>query len=81
VDLNKGITVEQLDQLIGERDYTLFLNPKNEMYRERDMKNKPPVREEALKLIAKNPSLLKRPILMKGKRLLLGFKPEEWDQV
>lgn len=81
MDLNKGITVEQLDRLIGDRDHTLFLNPKNEMYRERNMKEKPPARAEALKLIAQNPSLLRRPILVKGSRMWLGFKPEEWEQV
>jgi hypothetical protein len=33
----------ELEALIGPRDYLLFLNPKNELYRSRNMKNDPPV--------------------------------------
>ena len=72
IDLNKGLTVEALDQLIGERDYREFLNTRNELYRERDMKETPPSRAEALKLMSENPNLIKRPILVDGDRIVLG---------
>ena len=81
MDLNKGITAEELEQLIGKRDYRLFLNPRNELYRERSMRENPPSRQEALKLMAANPNLIKRPILVKGSRVLLGFEDEEWRGV
>lgn len=42
------------------------------------MKEDPPSREEAIRLMAAHPNLIKRPILVKGKNVLLGFKPEEW---
>jgi arsenate reductase-like glutaredoxin family protein len=80
VDLSKGMPVAELDQLIGKRDYLTFLNPRNELYRERGMGEKPPSREEALKLMAANPNLIKRPILVKGRNVLLGFEAEEWDK-
>jgi arsenate reductase-like glutaredoxin family protein len=64
VDLNKGLSVAQLDQLIGERDYKLFLSTRNELYRERGMKEHPPSRSEALKLMSQHPNLIKRPILV-----------------
>jgi arsenate reductase-like glutaredoxin family protein len=73
--------VEQLDALIGPRDYREFLNPKNELYRERGMKLQPPPRAEALRLMAEHPNLIRRPILVDGRRLLLGFKPEEWEGI
>lgn len=63
----------ELDHLIGNRDYRLFLNPRNELYRERDMKDNPPKRDEALRLMAENPNLIKRPILVKGREIVLGF--------
>ena len=81
MNLNKGITAEELEQLIGKRDYRLFLNPRNELYRERSMRENPPSRQEALKLMAANPNLIKRPILVKGSRVLLGFEDEEWRGV
>jgi arsenate reductase len=73
VDLNKGLSVAQLDSLIGSRDYRDFLNSRNELYRERGMKENPPPRAEALKLMAENPNLIKRPILVGEKEILLGF--------
>jgi len=66
-----------LSALIGDRDYTLFLNTRNELYREKKMKESPPSRAEAIALMAKNPNLIKRPILVKGKQILLGFNPDE----
>ena len=76
MDLNRGLSVEDLDKLIGTRDYRLFLNARNELYRERGMKENPPPRAEALKLMAANPNLIKRPILVKGREIALGFDPE-----
>jgi arsenate reductase-like glutaredoxin family protein len=66
-----------LNALIGDRDYKLFLNTRNELYRERKMKESPPSRSEAIALMAQHPNLIKRPILVKGKQILLGFNPEE----
>ena len=58
--------------MIGKRDYREFLNSRNEMYRERNMKEAPPSRAEALELMSKNPNLIKRPILVDGSRIVLG---------
>jgi arsenate reductase len=71
------LTVEQLDNLIGERDYRPFLNSRNELFRERKMKEHPPSREEALQLMAAHPNLIKRPILVKGGDMVLGFQEDE----
>ena len=73
-DLGKEpLTETELDALIGDRPYLDFLNPKNELYRTWKMKEKPPSREEAMKLMAKNPNLIRRPIVRRGKELILGF--------
>ena len=58
--------------MIGKRDYREFLNSRNELYRERDMKNSPPTRAEALKLMSETPNLIRRPILVDGDRIVLG---------
>ena len=76
VDLNKGLSVEELDALIGTRDYRLFLNSRNELYRELGMKENPPPRQDALELMSKNPNLIKRPILVKGTKIVLGYDEE-----
>ncbi len=71
--MSKGLSVAQLEELIGNRDYREFLNPKNELYREKKMKEHPPSRSEALKLMSENPNLIRRPILVKGGQLVQGF--------
>ena len=76
MDLNRGLSVAELEQLIGKRDYRLFLNSRNELYRERGMSDNPPPRAEALRLMAENPNLIKRPILVKGREIVLGFNEQ-----
>ena len=73
IDLNKGLSVAELEKLIGKRDYREFLNTRNELYRERGMKENPPSREEALRLMSENPNLIRRPILVKGNQMFLGL--------
>jgi arsenate reductase-like glutaredoxin family protein len=55
VDLNKGLSPAELEALIGERDYKLFLNTRNELYRERGMSKNPPPRKEAIQLMSEHP--------------------------
>ena len=46
------LTEAELEALIGQRDYKEFLNPRNELYRTRNMKEHPPSRAEAIRLMA-----------------------------
>lgn len=73
-DLNKErLTAEELDALIGERDYREFLNSRNELYRERNMKEHPPSRAEAVKLMAAEPNLIRRPVVISDEQIILGY--------
>ena len=67
------LTESELDQLIGKRDYKEFLNTRNELYRTRNMAEHPPARPEALKLLAKEPNLIRRPLLASGSQIIIGF--------
>jgi len=73
-DLNKQrLTEAELEELIGDRDYKEFLNTRNELYRTRNMKDHPPSRAEAIQLMAKEPNLIRRPVVMRGTQMVLGF--------
>ena len=73
-DLDKQrLTETELDELIGSRDYKEFLNTRNELYRSRNMKDHPPSRAEAIKLMAKEPNLIRRPVVIRGSQMVLGF--------
>lgn len=76
-DLGKQrLTAEQLGVLIGSRNYMDFLNTRNDLYRERKMKQNPPTRDEALKLMAQEPNLIRRPIVIRGGQMVLGYDEE-----
>jgi arsenate reductase-like glutaredoxin family protein len=67
------LSEKELRELIGARDYVPFLNSRNELYREMNMAEKPPSRDEAIRLMSQNPNLIKRPIAARGEELVLGF--------
>ena len=69
----KRLSESELEQLIGKRDYKDFLNTRNELYRTRNMTEHPPSRAEALKLMAKEPNLIRRPLLVNGAQIIIGF--------
>ncbi len=75
--LNKN----ELDQLIGERDYKQFLSTRNELYRTRKMKDYPPTRSEAIRLMADEPNLIRRPLVIRGERLVLGYDEQAYKEI
>ena len=76
-DLAKDrLTAEELDKLIGDRDYKLFLNTRNEIYRERKMGERPPSRAEAIRMMAAEPNLIRRPVVIRGGQMVLGYDEE-----
>ena len=81
-DLEKQrLSETELDKLIGERDYREFLNTRNELYRARKMKERPPSRAEAIKLMAKEPNLIRRPVVIRGGQMVLGFDEQAYKKL
>ena len=70
-------TEKELRDIIGDEPIEKFLNTRTPLYREKNMKQKPPAKDEAIKLILKDPNLLKRPVIIKGKKKLTGFDEAE----
>src|SRR5208282_566725 len=67
------LSAAELEKLIGRRDYTDFLNTHNETFRKKKMKDNPPSRREAIKMMAKEPNLIRRPVVVAGGRVVVGF--------
>jgi Spx/MgsR family transcriptional regulator len=74
-------TEKELRELIGNDPIEPFLNTRTPLYREKHMKQKPPSKDEAIKLMLKDPNLLKRPVIIKGKKKLTGFNEAELRQM
>lgn len=79
--LDQGLSEEELDRLIGDRDYRQFLNLRNKLYKERGMAEHPPSRAEALRLMAQNPNLVRRPIAIKGNQVVLGYDERKYIEL
>ena len=64
---------KELREIIGDDPIENFLNTRTSLYREKNMKQKPPSKDEAIKLMLKDTNLLKRPVFIKGNKKLTGF--------
>jgi len=81
-DLGKErLSAAELEKLIGDRDHTQFLNTRNELYRTKKMKDHPPSREDAIRMMAAEPNLIRRPVIVAGGRVVLGFDQEGIDRI
>ena len=60
-----------------------FFNTSGLLYKEMELKNKLPMmnEEEQLKLLAANGMLVKRPVIVDGDKILIGFKESEWESL
>jgi Spx/MgsR family transcriptional regulator len=67
------LSENELSEIIGNGPIERFLNTRTPLYREKNMKQKSPSKDEAIKLMVKDPNLLKRPVIIKGKTTLTGF--------
>lgn len=75
------LSESELDELVGKRNHLDFLNPRNELYRKRQMKTKPPGRPEALRLMSRNPNLIRRPVVVRGARIVLGYDQQAYQEL
>ena len=67
------LSASELEKLIGRHDHEDFLNPRNEIFRKKKMKDEPPSRREAIRLMANNPDLIRRPVIVAGGRVVIGY--------
>jgi len=73
-DITKDrLSAAELQTLIGRHDHEDFLNPRSEVFRKKKMMEKPPSRREAISLMAKNPDLIRRPVIVAGGRVVIGY--------
>jgi arsenate reductase len=76
-----GIDRERLARWCGELGWETLLNRAGTTFRNLPEAAKTALDEhQAVELMLAQPSLIKRPVVDLGQRLLVGFKPESWEQ-
>ena len=74
---SEGIAAERLARWCGEVGWEILLNRAGTMFRKLPEREKQGLDEKrAVALMLAQPTLIKRPVLDAGGRLLVGFKPE-----
>lgn len=60
-----------------------FFNTSGQLYRSLELKDKLPQmsEDEQLRLLSSDGMLVKRPLLIDGDRVLVGFREAEWEQL
>ena len=71
------LTEGDLKDLFAGRDPRDYLNPRSPAYKAMNLAGKSLTVEQALALMAKEPNLIKRPIVIAGKQMLAGFDREK----
>ena len=78
-------TIEELTEWIksNELDIKKWFNTSGLKYKELKLKDKLPNMsdEEKIKLLASDGMLIKRPLLISNKFIMLGFKEENWSKI
>jgi arsenate reductase-like glutaredoxin family protein len=69
---------EFLEKHVDADRFLDFISKRSPVFRERPL---PRSKKEAIDLMLKNPNLIKRPILVKGRNVVFGFDKDAFNQL
>ena len=72
----KPLTADELRDIFGGHEPRDFLNPKSPAFKATGLDASKLSAEQAIKLMAEEPRVIKRPLTVAGKRLVAGFDKE-----
>ena len=72
---------ELLERLIDESHLEDFINTRSPAYKERDLGSRKLTKKQAIDLMLEEPNLIRRPLVIAGKKAVFGFKPDELDEL
>lgn len=74
-------TKTELEKLIGDRLIAEFISTRAKSYKTTGWDKKPPTKQQAIAAMLKDPTLLRRPILVIGKQLVIGWSRDEYAKL
>ena len=70
------LSLAELKELFSGRDPRDYLSTKSPAFKARGLAGKSLTQEQALKLMAEDPNLIRRPLTIVGKEIIAGFDRE-----
>jgi arsenate reductase-like glutaredoxin family protein len=79
IDINKTPpSREFLEKHIDAERFLDFVSTRSPVFKERPL---PTSKKEAIALMLENPNLIRRPIVIKGSKVIFGFDKEQYDKL
>ena len=79
IDINKQPpTREFLEKHIDAARFLDFVSTRSPVFKERPL---PRSKKEAIDLMMKNPNLIRRPIMIKGSKVVFGFDKDQYGKL
>jgi len=79
LDINREPpTREFLEKHVASERFLDYVSTRSPVFRERPL---PRSKKEAIDLMMKNPNLIKRPILIKGAKVIFGFDKDAYQRL
>ena len=76
IDINKEPpTREFLEKHVAADRFLDFVSTRSPVFKERGL---PKSKKEAIDLMMKNPNLIRRPIVVKGSKIIFGFDKDQY---
>ena len=73
--------VAELKEIFGAHDPRDFLSTKSPTFKKMGLQGKTLTAEQALKLMAQEPNLIKRPLVIAGREIIAGFDHDRLKQI
>lgn len=81
-DLNKERpSRELLERLVDESHLEDFVNRRSPAYKERGLDVTKMTKKQAIELMLEDPNLIRRPLLLRGRRALFGYDAAEYESL
>jgi arsenate reductase-like glutaredoxin family protein len=79
MDINKEPPAREfLERHVEAERFLDFVSTRSPVFKERPL---PKSKKEAIDLMNKNPNLIRRPILVKGSKVVFGFNKEQYARL
>ena len=79
IDINRHPPAREfLERHIDPERFLEFVSTRSPVFKERRL---PRSKKEAIDLMMENPNLIKRPIVIKGSKVIFGFDREQYEQL